>query len=283
MPLEDGRLLSPDNPGLSVVLIPGFSLGELAGAQVQLLSFAAGGMAMAFLLSGKLTGQQKFRRLATLLVVLAATPFIYSTEIFPELPTALALVACLLGMTVRRRLTLFDGVPAVVGLSALCRLGVKYVPLVGLVTGYFIWRVDRRGRITFLLVGKISAAICIWFRLAVYERLTPYNVNVVYAGMNSVELAAKQVRRGDRVYRLWGLFVGRRFGIGRWAPVFLVVVPGPAFLSLDYGRHRVVLGLVVIQILIATLVAITMMGRWFPGRTLMTVMPLLVISNTLVG
>ena len=40
--------------------------------------------------------------------------------------------------------------------------------------------------------------------------------------------------------------------------------------------HRLVLLLIFAQIFIATFVALTMMGWWFPGRTLLTVLPLLV-------
>ena len=44
---------------------------------------------------------------------------------------------------------------------------------------------------------------------------------------------------------------------------------------------RLVLLLIVIQLLIATFVAITMMGWWFAGRTLLTVLPLLVLPLVL--
>ena len=279
-PLPDGRLLSPHNPGsVRCCWYPGFGLGGLMGAQVQLLVIAAGAMTMAFLLAERLTGRRRLSWAATLGVGLAATPFIYSTEIFPEFPAALALLGCLLAATAGRKLTWLDGVVVVACLSALCWMGVKYVPLVALVAGYFLWRGDRRGRAVFLVLGAVSAAGYLWFHLAVYQGLTPYNVNVVYAGLNSVELVAEHVSLWDRVYRLWGLLVDRRFGIGRWAPVFLAVVPGLALLAAGDGRHRLVLGLVGIQVLVAAFAAITMMGWWFPGRILMTVLPLAVVPH----
>ena len=43
------------------------------------------------------------------------------------------------------------------------------------------------------------------------------------------------------------------------------------------------LGLIVVQVLIATFVVITMMGWWFPGRTLVTVFPLLPIPLALLA
>lgn len=136
VPLEGGRLLSPHNPGLSVLLAPGFALGGLVGAQVQLLVTAAATMTMAFLLSERLTAHRQLSRLATLGAGLTATPFIYSPEIFPEFPAALALLGCLLAVIVRRRLSVTDGIAVVAGLSMSCWLGVKYFPLALLVAGY---------------------------------------------------------------------------------------------------------------------------------------------------
>jgi len=113
------------------------------------------------------------------------------------------------------------------------------------------------------------------FHLATYESLTPYNVNLVYAGDTAAGALVRHIEFGDRIYRLWGLLIDRRFGVARWAPV--LVLPGLVLLARDDSRMRLVLGLIGAQVLIATFVAITMMGWWFPGRTLATVFPLLPI------
>ena len=55
---KNGQLLSPHNPGLSVLVIPGFALGGLTGAQVQLLVLGAATMALAFVLADRLTGRR---------------------------------------------------------------------------------------------------------------------------------------------------------------------------------------------------------------------------------
>ena len=60
-----------------------------------------------------------------------------------------------------------------------------------------------------------------------------------------------------------------------------MVAPGLAWLAGRDGRHRPVLGLVGILVPIATFVAITIMGSWFPGRSLMTAPPLLVAPMVL--
>ena len=283
VPLEDGRLLSPHNPGLPVLVMPGFALGGLIGVQVQLLLMAAATMTLAFLVAERLTSRRGICWAATLAVGLSATAFIYSTEVYPEFPAALALLASLLVVTKRERPSLVDGALLVASLSAVCWLGIKYAPLTLLVAAYFLYRADLQGRAALLALGGASAGLFIWFHLATFGGLTPYNVNVVYAGLSSIELVERHVDIGDRVYRLWGLFVDRRFGIGRWAPILLVVVPGLALLTVGNGRYRLIFGLIAIQLLLATFLAITMMGWWFAGRTLLVVFPLLVVPLVLMA
>ena len=339
MPSRDGRLLSPHNPGLSVLLVPGFALetwpetpilpkgsfsqrrwsmfcwfsetlsyatmpnktvsrlilsagngangfparllGGLTGAQAQLLLTAAATMALAFVLATRLTGRSGVSWLAALGVGLSAVAFVHSTEVYPEIPAALALTLSLLVVTKKERPTLLDAVWAAAALSAMCWLGVKYAPLAALVSAYFLFRADGPGRATLVGLGCASAALFFWFHLETFGSLTPYSVNVVYSGQSTVEVFGRHFDFGDRLYRLWGLFVDRRFGVGRWAPLLLVAIPGLVLLGRRGSPHRLVLGLIGAQVLIATFVAITMMGWWFPGRTLMTVLPLFALPLVL--
>lgn len=278
---QDGRLLSPHNPGLSLLLVPGFALGGLLGAQVQLVVIGAGAMALAYLLAVRLSQRPDICWPVTLVVGLSATAFIYSSEIYPEFPSAFALLACLLMATREKKPSADDGLYLAIGLTALMWLGVKYAPLAALVSIYFLYRSDNCGRLTLLASGVVSGAYFIWFHLFTFDSLTPYNVNVVYAGQSSFELIDSHVSFVDRIYRVWGLFIDRRFGIGRWAPLLLASVPAIILLLPRDGKYRLFLGLIAIQVLFATFVAITMMGWWFPGRTLLTVLPLLVVPLTL--
>ena len=283
VPQPDGELLSPHNPGLSVLLIPGFGLGGLSGAQVQLLLMAAATMSLAFVLASRLTGRPLISWLAALGVGLSATAFIYSTEIYPEFPAALALTLSLLLVARQRAFGFADGLLLAAALSATCWLGVKYAPLTLLVAGFFLLKAGRAGRITLLAAGSISAGFFVWFHLHLFGGLTPYGVNAVYAGWNTADIFGGHVEFGERYYRVWGLFIDRRFGIGRWAPLLLAAVPGLALLALGRAPLRLALSLIVVQALTATFVAITMMGWWFPGRTLLTVLPLFVLPVTLLA
>ncbi len=283
VPLPDGRLLSPHNPGLSALLIPGFALGGLTGAQVQLLLMAAATMSLTFMLADRLTGQRTVSWAVSLGVGLTATAFIYSSEIYPEFPAALALalVLSLLLVTRQGQLTVTDGLLLVTVLTTMCWLGVKYAPLALLVSGYLLLRANRQGRITLLTAGAASAGFFAWFHLHLFGGLTPYGVNTVYAGWNTAEILGIHFELGERYYRLWGLLIDRRFGIGRWGPLLLAAIPGMALLAATGPAHRLALGLISLQMVIATVVAITMTGWWFPGRTLLTVLPLFVLPIVL--
>ena len=133
-----------------------------------------------------------------------------------------------------------------------------------------------------LACGVASAGFYAWFHLHLFGGLTPYGVNAAYAGWNSSEILGGHIEWAERYYRLWGLFIDSRFGIGRWAPLLLVAVPGLAMLAMAKPACRLMLCLIIGQILIATFVAITMMGWWFPGRTLLTVLPLFVVPIVMV-
>ena len=283
VPQEDGRLLSPHNPGLSFLVIPGFVLGGLVGTQIQLLLLASATLALAFVLADRLTGHRLTSWVVSLGVGLTATAFIYSTEIYPEFPAALALVVALLLVTRQTRPTVADGLWLAATLTIMCWLGTKYAPLALIVSAYYLLKADRPGRIALLMAEGISAAFFAGFHLYLFGGLTPYGNNAVYAQWNTVEILAGHIEFSERYYRVWGIFIDRHFGIGRWAPLLLVAVPGMALLAVENGPLRLVLALVLVQLLMATFVAITMMGWWFAGRTMLTVLPLLIVPIGLVA
>ena len=217
-PTADGRVLSPHNPGLSVLVIPGFALAGLRGVQVQLVLMAAAAMALAFVLADRLTGHRVACWLLVLGVGLTATSFIYSSEIYPEFPAALALVVGLLIATRRETPGWRDALCLAAALTAMCWLGSKYAALVAPVALYFLFRADWRGQIALVATGTASAALFSWFHLHVYGGLTPYGVNVVYTEWSTAQIFGDHLGFSERYYRLWGLVIDRRFGIGRWAP-----------------------------------------------------------------
>jgi hypothetical protein len=301
---SDGLLLSPHEPGLSVLVIPGFLLDGLRGVQVQLMLLSALTFSLAYVLVSRETALPLLSWLVTAAVGLTATSFVYATEIYPEVPAALCLISMALVLQTKRG-DAWAGLAMALLVTVLVWFGMKYAPLGAIIALAFLWQADSRGRLTFLALCAVSGLAYVWFHYAVFEDLTAYSVNTVYEGADAANVLQSHVSIPDRAYRLWGLFVDQRFGIGRWAPLLL---PLPASLPLllrgggpfagpdgrqapevvgdregrPYGLVKlVVLGLIVTQFLIATFVAITMMGWWFPGRTLMAVLPLAALPLTM--
>ena len=293
---SDGLLLSPHEPGLSVLVVPGYLIDRLRGVQVQLMLLSALTFSLAYVLVSRETGLVLLSWLVTAAVGLTATAFVYATEIYPEVPAALCLVSMLLLFQSRVQ-GAWSGVAMALLVTCLLWLGMKYAPLGGIAGLGYLWQAGMRGRATFLALCAVSGLAYVWFHYAVFEDLTAYSVNTVYEGADAASVLQSHVSLSDRAYRLWGLFVDQRFGIGRWAPMLLLL---PASLPLLLGRMAgvtepladregrpysfvaaLVLALILMQLLIATFVAITMMGWWFPGRTLMSVLPLMALPLTL--
>ena len=142
-------------------------------------------------------------------------------------------------------------------------------------------RAGWAGRITLLAAEVPSAAVFVWVHLHVFGGLTPYGVNSVYEDLNTAQILGGHVGFDERYCLIWGLFSDRRFGIGWWAPLLLAVAPALTLLAIRTWELRLVLILIAIQLLIATFVAITIMGWWFRGRTMLTVLPFFVIPLAL--
>jgi hypothetical protein len=279
VPNDKGKLLSPHNPGLSVFLLPGFAIAGLAGAQVQLLLAASLAFALTFAVVASVTGKALVSWASTLAVAVSATPFIYSSEIYPELPAALVVVVSL-GLWLRWREGPWAGIAMAVVLSLLPWLGIKYAPLAAIVAVAFVLRSDRPARLALVLVAIPSAAAYALAHYAMFGALTPYSVGTVHAGQSTADVLGSHLDIREQAYRLYGIFIDRRFGIGRWAPILLVALAGvPLLLRRPAGV--VAAALILAQLLMATFVAITMMGWWFPGRTMVTVIPLLALPLAL--
>ncbi len=225
---SDGALLSPHEPGLSVLVIPGYLVDHLRGVQVQLMLIGALTFSLAYVLVSRETSMPLLSWLVTAAVGVTATAFVYATEIYPEVPAALCLVSMMLLLQAKGR-GAWSGVTMALLVTALLWFGEKYAPLGAIAGLAYLWQADARGRVTFLVLGAVSGLAYVWFHYAVFEDLTAYSVNTVYEGADAASVLESHVSISDRAYRLWGLLVDRRFGIGRWAPLLLLL---PMSLSL---------------------------------------------------
>jgi hypothetical protein len=176
---------------------------------------------------------------------------------------------------------MFDAIAVAALLTAFMWLSMKYAPLAALLGLAFVYSAGWRERIVFTALCAVSGAIYLWGHYALFDDLTAYSVNTVFEGAGAATVIEGHVSFQDRVYRIWGLLIDQRFGSARWSPL-LLMLPASLPLLLRAGQTgRLVLGLIIAQVLVATFVAITMMGWWFPGRTLITILPLTAFPLTL--
>jgi hypothetical protein len=152
--------------------------------------------------------------------------------------------------------------------------------LAAVVAAYQFIQADRRAQVVLVCAAIPSAAIYAWAHYALFGALTPYSVGTVYAGESTGEVLNAHLGIREQAYRLYGIFIDRRFGIGRWAPVLFVALAGIPLLFRMRAGSAVAAALAA-QLFMATFVAITMMGWWFPGRTMATVIPLLALPLAL--
>ena len=276
-PGPGGRVLSPHNVGLSVLILPAYAAGGVDGVKAFLGVLGGVTVGLCALVAGRATGRAGAALLAAGLVGSTAPQLVYATQIYPELPAGLVLLGCVYVLLGRRR-GVRSAVLLAAGLTALVWLGSKYAVVGGVVAALGVARLSVAGRWWLAGLGALSAVAYAAFHLAVYGGLTPYTVNLVYAGASTPELVAFHFELWNRLYRLAGLWVDAEFGLVRWAPLLLLTLPGLAPLI---RRHRsvaaVVLGIVGAQVLVAAFLSITMRGWWFPGRMLVPVLPLLAI------
>ena len=280
-PRDDGRAVSPHDPLLPAVLAVPMGLGGWAAAKATLA--VLGGV-----LAGLLTWTAH-RRLdvplgvaaGTALAFGAAAPLAaYATQVYPELPAALAVtvaVAALTGPLGRRGV-----VTAGLAVAALPWLGVKYVPVGAALAVVGLVRLHRRGdtrRAAALVAGLGLAAVAylVVHRLA-YGGWTVYAAGDHFTG-GQLTVVGTEPNYLGRSRRLAGLVLDRGFGLAVWMPGYLLAVPALAVLA----RRRPAGWPALVAPLAAgwataTWVALTMHGWWWPGRQVVVVAPCLVLA-----
>jgi hypothetical protein len=278
--MADGRQLAPHDPLLPAILAPAWALGGWPGAKVALALLAG-------VLAG-LTTWTAVRRFAVRPMVAGAVVGLlssawplagYATQVYPELPAALATVALVAvgtapGPPGRGR------VAAVVALvTCLPWLAVKYAPVALAVVGVLAWQWWRDGHrrqlagVVGLLAGSGAAYLALhqWW----YTGWTVYAAADHFVDRGEFAVVGFDPNLPGRARRLVGLLVDRDFGLAAWQPLWLLAVPG---LAVWLRRRPSGWAWVVVPLaagwLNATFVALTMQGWWLPGRQVVVVLPL---------
>jgi hypothetical protein len=206
----------------------------------------------------------------------------YGTQVYPELPAALALtggIGLATGALGRRHLA-----AVVLVVSALPWLGVKYAPVAVALVVVVVLRLWRAGRLRSVvaLAGAlaVSGAVFLVVHRVLYGGWTVYATGDHFTSTGELSVVGTDPQYVGRSRRVTGLLVDAHFGLAAWAPVYLLAVaalgalvrrrpPGWLALVLPLGAGWAT----------ATWVALTMHGWWFPGRQVVVVLPALVLAT----
>ena len=282
-PLASGRRLSPHDPLLPLLLAAPVAAGGWAGAKLAMAALAG-------LLAGLLlwTAVRRFGvPVGTGLLVVAVFALspplaVYGTQIYPELPAALAVVAAVAALTTPGAPGRAGVVVVGVAVAALPWLAVKYVPVaavLALLAGWRLLGAGARQRALALAAALAAAGVAFvvlhrWW----YGGWTPYATGDHFVAGELSAVGSDPDYLG-RSRRLLGLATDRGFGLAAWQPAFLLAVPALATLARrrPAGWAAVALPLAA-GWLVATFLALTMHGWWFPGRQVVVVLPLAVLA-----
>lgn len=280
--LDGGRMVSPHDPLLPVLLVPGAAAGGWLGAKLTLSLFA--GLLAALML------WTAIRRFAAPVwpsalvvgVLTMSSPFaVYGSQIYPEVPAAVAVtaaIACITGPLGKRGLAIF-----VVSIVGLVWLGTKFIPVAAVLTLLALWRLHRAGRRRELIaVAGMFALAGVGYlvgHLRWYGSLTVYATGQYFAETGEFSVIGVTPNFATRTSRLIGLLVDRRFGLAAWQPAWLLMIPAVSWVSRKRPLGWEILALpLAAGWLCATYLALTMHGWWWPGRQVVVVLPAAVLA-----
>jgi hypothetical protein len=277
-PAADGRELSPHQVGLSALVLPAYALAGLAGVKAFLGVLGGLTIALTFLLAAQVTSRYWEPLAAAAILGVSAPVFIYSTQIYPEMPAAVLVLAGLLVLLRRERPGALAALISSCAVLGLMWLGVKYAPLAAVLAGVGLVRANWPGKGLLAAALAVGGVAYVWFHLTTYGDLTPYTVNAIYSGDGTATIIDKHFAITDRGYRLIGLWTDRDFGLLRWAPALLLALAGGYFALRRWPAAGIpLLSVFAGQLAMAAFFTITMRGWWFPGRQLVTVLPLVAV------
>ncbi len=281
-PLEDGRLVEPHDPLLPALLALSTAAGGWVAAKLT-LALMAGALAALLLWTA-------VRRFAVPIVpaslvvaaFAASAPLAaYGSQVYPELPAALCVAVAIVALTG----PLGRGGLAALGVSlvALPWLATKYAPVAVVLAAIGLILLARGGRVgAAVRLGVCLAAAGAAFLLAhkaLYGGWTPYAAGSHFAADGELSVVGRDPDYLGRSRRVVGLLVDRDFGLAAWQPAWLLMVPALAALARRRPPGWAVLAApLAAGWFVATFVALTMQGWWFPGRQLVVVLPAVVLA-----
>lgn len=289
--LTNGQANEPTAAGFALLIAPAYAIGGPTAVQLLLAAIAA----LAFVLGAALARRivpEPWAGGAALACGLSPPALAYSTSVTPELTAgALLAVAALWALKIRElpRIRWIAG--AALALGALPWLGLQFI-VAGLVVAAAMLRWLKRRARGFALLVEIevllfSGVMFVTINEQLYGGFTP--AAAALPGDRLGDLSAGDL--ADRAPRLVGLWLDRSYGVLTWAPVIALAFSALWLLWRSHRDHiarllperadvevaALLCGLVcAAQVLVATFVAPTMFGFFFPGRYLVAALPVCV-------
>jgi hypothetical protein len=279
-PQADGSLVEPHDPLLPVILAVPMAVGGWVLAKLTLCLIAAAVAALTLWTAVRRFGVPLVPAATVVAILGASAPLAaYGSQVYPEIAGALAALAGVAALTGPLR----RGGLVVLALAvvALPWLSVKYAPVAVALAAVGLWMLWRSGR------PRVAVGLCAVLALAVvafllahealYGGTTPYASGSYFVD-GQLQVIGSHPDYFGRSRRLVGLFVDRDFGIAAWQPAWLLLIPALGALAALRPRGSAALVLpLAAGWFVATFVALTMQGWWFPGRQLVVVLPLAAI------
>ncbi|MEO0493547.1 MAG: hypothetical protein AAF081_09040 [Actinomycetota bacterium] len=282
---DSGQELSPHDPLLPLVLMVPYGIAGWVGAKVMLSIILGLTAALTLHVAVSRFGASVGPATWIIGAFFTAPPLTsYGTHIFPAGTAALALMTAFWAVTHPSRSRRWD-VVAVLAIVALPWLSVKYVPHAAVVTLGLAWK-HRAARDRLVALGGVFAvagATYLLLHQGIYGGWTVYSTGDHFIEGSEFDVVGRRPRLLQRSRRLVGLIIDTQFGIGAWTPSFLAM---PAALA-ALGRVRrdmpsvLAAGVILAGWAVATWVALTMHGWWWPGRQITPVLPFVVIAIAL--
>ena len=277
---DSGRRISPHDPLLPALLALPMRLGGWVAAKAALAAFAAATAAATLWLAVRRFGAGVGVGGLVVGGFFAAPPLVgYATQVYPEMPAALCLTLGLAAVTGPLGRT--GRVLAVASIVALPWLSVKFVPVAAVIAAVLavrLWPDHKRRLALDVVLLAVAGAVYLAFHRSVYGGWTAYASGDHFIDGELLVLGRDPDYLG-RSRRLIGLLVDRGFGLAAWAPAYLLAVPALAALA----RRRppgwaALLAVIAATYAMATWVALTMHGWWWPGRQVVAALPAAVVA-----
>jgi len=287
-----GLVNEPHGVGFPLLIAPAYALGGPVAVEVFLAAIAALAIVLAYALALRVA-PDPWAIGATMLAGLSPPMLGWGSAVYPALAAGAALAGALLltlKLTERRSRPMVFACFFLIGtLPWLATPFVLPAIVLAALTARLLWSQHRR----MLAIGGLEV---LGFSLAFYAGLnnglfgglTPYAAQLPGESPTGADTVGEYV---ERAYRFVALWIDREYGLLRWAPLFLLAWVGLWFVWREWrgGLARVIpelqaeefaaalcASVIGAQLLVATFLAPTMFGFWFPGRHLMPALPLMV-------